>query len=455
MCGYGIGHATPSREEIRPAMPLAALARDLSDAEIELICRQLHRPCRRHRVLTPGVTVRCMAYRGLAPDRSIADTLRHLAAELGPDATTPTPSAFCQARDRLPSGLWPRLLRRKVDDLERRYGRRHLVFGRPLYSVDGSTLSMPDTRSLLGAFGRAKTRHGPSRFPVGRFTVILRHGLETVVDYRLGRYRTGEDEQFHQMWNGLPSGAICLWDTKFGSFYNIATLRARGIDSLGPLHQRRDPERLIRAGRPIGRDEWIVSFGLAPALRRRYLDPTLPETIEVRLIRVRFRRGRQWHTLWLVTTLMDPKQYPRRALVRLYRKRWGIETRFGALKTILHMNVLRSQSAAAIRSEVAASVLAHNLVWTVIHDACHDAPRQAERVSFTSAVRTIVAFSPALRFTDGLARARTYVRMLADIRRHRNPYRPHRIEPRAVKRDPVRYNFLTISRDKARLKCLT
>jgi len=454
MCRKSIDRTSTSPQEFRRTFPLAALGEFLSDAEIETIVRQ-YRKTFRHRVFTPGLTVRAMVQRGLFPDRSIRALFAELAPHFPPGTDTPTASAFCQARARLPRKIWPTLIRRRAEDLERSAGRRHLFHGRPLYVVDGSSVSMPDTPSLRRAYGRASTRHGPSRFPVARLTLLLRHGTEAVVDYRLDRYRSSEDHHFQQMWDHLPSGSICLHDRKFGSFYTIAKLTAKGVDLVGRLHQRRDPERLIRAGRKIGRNEWIVPFRLAPQLRRRYNDPSLPEVVMVRLIRVCFRRGEHVHVLWLYTTLLDPVAFPRAQFVRLYRRRWGIETRFGSLKTVLKLNVLRSTTPAHVRSEVAATILAHTLVWTVIHQAVRGTSTPPDRVSFTGAVRTIVAFSPVLRLADEVQRVGLYVRMLRHIRTDVNLYRPNRIEPRLVKRDPVRYHFLMISRDEARQKCLS
>ena len=67
----------------------------------------------------------------------------------------------------------------------------------------------------------------------------------------------------------------------------------------------------------------------------------------------------------------------------------------------------------------------------------------------------MLAFSTALRHTDPARRRLLYAQMLRQIARRRNPYRPGRAEPRLIKRDPVRYNYLRIPRDEARRKCLS
>jgi hypothetical protein len=71
--------------QIRKSLQLACLARLLTDAEIEGICREFgHRW--RDRKLPPGTTVRSMVYRGLHPDHSIAGMLADLSAGMESDA---------------------------------------------------------------------------------------------------------------------------------------------------------------------------------------------------------------------------------------------------------------------------------------------------------------------------------------------------------------------------------
>jgi hypothetical protein len=396
-----------------------------------------------------------MVYRGLHPDRSIRATLLDLAA--GDERLTRPPAgpSWCEARDRLPKALWPELIDVSIARLDRLVGQQSLFRGRPVYIADGSTLSMPDAPSLVRTFGRAGNRHGRSRFPVARITFVIRWGAEAVTAYRLGRYRESEDVQFRALWDAIPGGSICLFDRHFTSFYHLAKLPRRGVDCLGPLNARRDPRRLISQGRRLGKNEWLVPLELSPQLRKKYDDPSLPERLWVRLLRVRFRRGCKKHTLWLVTTLTEVRLYPLKLLAELYRDRWGIETRIGSLKTTLQMSVLRSQTAAHVRSEVAAIVLAHNLVWTLIHQAAQETGTPAARISFTGAVQSVMAFSGALRYAAPAARRIIYRRMLQAIARNVNPDRPGRVEPRLVKRDPVQYCFLMIPRDKARQKCLS
>lgn len=451
---YAIVKPEEPHHYFRHSLSLDALEELLPDKHIDLICKQLgHKWRRRH--LPPALTVRSMIRRGLNSDRSIAATVADLVASGAVNTDSLSDSAWCQARSRLPQQLWGELLGLTARRLRRSFGRKHLWFGRPVFIADGSTVSMPDEPSLVDTFGYTNTKHGPSRFPVAQITFITVAGVQAVWDYRLDDYRTDERAQFHAMWHKLPSGCICLLDRKFCSFYNLAKLRQRSIGVLSPLHQRRDPNKLIRNGRAIGNDEWAVPLDLWPQTRKQYDDPSLPNRLWVRLIRVRYCRGQKRCCLWLVSTLMDEVRYPCNELVDLYRKRWGIETRIGSLKTTLEMSVLRSKSPGNIRSEIAATIIAHNLVWTLIHQAAEKTDTSVSRISFSGAIKTVLAFSTMLRLTATSKRCQLYAQMLRHIARNTNHHPFNRVEPRLVKRERRRYAFLQTTRAKARKKCLT
>lgn len=449
---YRIVASPHPAKAFRKSVQLAALAKLLPDEAIEAVCRQV-RHTWRERQFPPGVTVRSMIYRGLHPDHSIAAMLADLSALSGPEAAIPTDSAWCQARSRLPESVLTRLIGQEACRCRRLFGPQHRWHHRQVFRIDGSTVSMPDTPSLVKAFGYTDGRHGRSRFPVARVTFIELAGLDIIWDYRLDRYKCSEEAQLYDMWETLPYGCICLLDRKFCSFYNLAKLRQRRIDVITPLHQRRDPAKLIKQGRPCGKNQWLVPLELNAQSRRQYHDPSLPKVLWVRLIRVALWGGKH---RWLVTTLLDTVEYPRQQIIQEYRVRWGVETRIGSLKTTLEMNVLRGKSPNAVRREVASIVLGHNLVWRRIHEAAAVTQTPAQDISFAGAVKAVLAFSAAILLAPAPASAEHLeAKLLQHIARHTNHHPFGRVEPRRVKRHTVRYPYLQEPRWKARLKCLS
>jgi IS4 transposase len=92
----------------------------------------------------------------------------------------------------------------------------------------------------------------------------------------------------------------------------------------------------------------------------------------------------------LFTTLLDPSEAPAEDLAYAYAQRWEIETAFAELKT--HQRgahtVLRSKSPALVEQEIWGHLCCHYAIRTLMFEAAHDAKVDADRVSFTAALRT-------------------------------------------------------------------
>src|SRR5262249_46595379 len=137
----------------------------------------------------------------------------------------------------------------------------------------------------------------------------------------------------------MQVGDVLVGDRAFGSFAHVALCRGRGLHAVFRAHQRRrhttGPDRLVRYPKPARRPPWMAA--------EEY--DALPGEIEVREIRVRVRTpGRRLRTLVLVTTLLDRRRYPARAIARIYEQRWRVETNLAYLKTTMGMDVLKSRT---------------------------------------------------------------------------------------------------------------
>ena len=170
----------------------------------------------------------------------------------------------------------------------------------------------------------------------------------------------------------------------------------------------------------------------------------LPAQITVRIIRftatIRGFRGRR---ITLVTTLLDPKLYPASELVGLYARRWRLELCLRDLKTTMGMEVLRCQTPDMAEKELLAYLVAHNLVRGVMAEAVARDPVDLERVSFKGSLDALRQYSQAMAQARSRKRRRQLWEdllrnLVGDLIRDR----PHRTEPRAVKRRPKPYPLL-------------
>jgi len=422
----------------------------LSDSEIFTLCDILEHQWRTS-PLSPPVMVRSLVYRSLNPDKSIRQIVEELiAGDMLRGEQTITKSAWCQARSRLPEAMLGKLLENTLTLAMDRFGSTYRWHGREVYLVDGSTISMPDEPELVEAFGYIKGKHGNSRFPVARIVALLHAATRMIAQFRIAHNQTSELELFRQMMSLIAPGSIWVGDVYYSTFPDFVFSLRCGVDWVTRLHQRRDAQRLIEKALPLGEDDWLVEFEASQPVLRKYKDKALPKTITVRLIRHRYRDRGKLRTLWLVTSLLDPEAYPGKDIIALYRQRWGIETHYSYLKGTLELSVLRSKTPENIRREVGAIMLAHNLIWWLMHEAGAAADIPVDRISFKGTIQTVLAHGHRLRTAQPHQRQHLYCFLLQRISTHINKHRPGRHEPRLIKRDPARYNYLRTSREEAR-----
>jgi hypothetical protein len=103
------------------------------------------------------------------------------------------------------------------------------------------------------------------------------------------------------------------------------------------------------------------------------------------------------------------------------------------------------------RKEVLAYLIAHNLVRCVMAEAAlvHDAT--LNRLSFKGTLDALRQYSAAIaRARSRKLRRQLWQDLLVNLVRDAVPCRPHRREPRALKRRPKQYPLLTRPRDQFR-----
>lgn len=156
----------------------------------------------------------------------------------------------------------------------------------------------------------------------------------------------------------------------------------------------------------------------------------------------------------LVTSLTDARQVSKRELLALYRSRWQVELDLRAIKTVMQMEVVRCKSPPMVEKEIAAHLLAYNLVRSVMAKAAYLAGILPRQLSFKGVLQLLRAFEQNLRHSPCARLVIRQAHLLAGIAQMKLHYRPWRVEPRAVKRRPKTYKWLTEPRNIVRARLL-
>jgi len=154
--------------------------------------------------------------------------------------------------------------------------------------------------------------------------------------------------------------------------------------------------------------------------------------------------------VWFVTSLLDPAAYPAKEIVELYARRRRIETLLGQFKVRLSADVLRSKTPDGVLKELAARMVALNVVRAIMLEAAAAHGQDPLTLSFAHALRAVLAFAPALATAPAWKLPAIYEAMLSEIAARRVPLRPGRLEPRAVRREKKHYPRLRVTREQWR-----
>jgi hypothetical protein len=437
----------------REGLPFLAI---LSRSFVAAACRAWGHQWR-ERIDLPWITLSLFLSQVLSDDHSCdeaVDRFQRYRYDQGLPPVSPETTSYCDARLRLPEGVFWDLVRRTGHAIHRKADPSWLFHGRSVKIADGSTVVLPDTTRNQRAYPQPSQQPVGLGFPIARILVVFSLAVGTVLEAAMGRYQgkqTSELALLRMIIDAFQPGDIVLADRFFCSYWVIAALQARGVDVVVRLHQCRRAD--FRRGRRLGREDHLVSWpkpDRVPDWMSRAEYEAMPAQLTVRQTRVRVRdQTKRVRQLVIVTTLRDAGTYPAPELGGLFRQRWHAELDLRSLKTHMHMEMLRTQSPEMVRKEVAVHLLAYNLIRGIMAEAARSERIPPRRLSFKGSLHTVREFE-AVHLYDPERIAADLPRLVNLIGKKRVGDRPDRYEPRAVKRRPKPHPLLRMTRRRAK-----
>jgi len=394
----------------------------------------------------------------LSPAVSCREILRKIQGWCAADNLTVPDSntgGYCKARKRLDAHKLRTIHRLSADRLEARVSDNQLWCGRRVKVVDGTGLSMPDTPKNQRAFPQPTTQKPGCGFPVVKLVACFSLHSGALIDWVEGTLKNHDYALFSKFLHVFEPGEIVLADRGFCAFDGIARLLHRGVDSVMRLHQGRSHD--FREGKRLGRNQRLVQWN-KPKKKPRTISASewnkLPDSINVRYVKIHvLTRGFRTQQIIVVTTLLDHHIYDEDALGELYFRRWSVELFFRDIKITLGMDVLRCNTPEMVRKEIIMHAIAYNLIRALMQQAAATYQLDLTRISFKGTVDTLRQWTDVLNAAANNKRefARLKDQLLALLAEDLVPLRPHRVEPRAVKRRPKNYQRLTKPRHEMRV----
>ena len=301
-----------------------------------------------------------------------------------PGKPTIAPSAIPPARDRLGESPMAWLFAHSANHWAHKSADRDRWRGLAIYGVDGTTLRVADSEENREHFGLASGgNRGSSGYPLVRMAGLMALRSHELAAASFGPYKNSEHHYAADLWPCVPEHSLLIMDRNFWSANILLPLQQDGEERHWLLRAKSN-----MGGRVIKRlssKQELREFRVSSEARAK--NPSLPHTFIARIIQYQ-RKG--FRPQKLITSLLDPKQYPRAELVDMYHERWEIELGYGEIKTDMLGSVpLRSKSVDRVRQEIWGLLIAYNLIRLEMARIADEAGVPSRRISFVMVFRMI------------------------------------------------------------------
>ncbi len=272
------------------------------------------------------------------------------------DTQSFTKSAFVQRRKKIK----PELFKHLSDNLIKEFYTDNddaiqLWKGFRLLAIDGSRITLPDTKELETLYGRTKNQN-KTGVVQARVSVLYDVLNQLVIDGKLSSLSVGETKLALEHHRFCKKSDLIIYDRGYPSFDLVNQHYTKGINFL--IRCKIDFNKVIYKFYQSGASSTIVK--IYPGKNTKTTDkPYSKDTSEeVRLIRVVLSSG---ETEILMTSLTNVIEYPNSLFKDLYFLRWGIETFYDELKNKIKAEHFSGYSEHSILQDFYGSLFVSNI----------------------------------------------------------------------------------------------
>jgi hypothetical protein len=224
-----------------------------------------------------------------------------------------------------------------------------------LLAVDGTRISLPDTKELRAIYGATKNQT-ETTVAQARMSVLYDVLNNYVIDGKMAALSTGEKSLAIEHLQYAKNGDLVIYDRGYPSFDLIYEHLQLEIDCL-----IRVKVGFSQATKDfIESDKYSSVIDMKPgknvSLKNKSYSKN--DSVKVRLIRVDLPDG----TIeLLMTTLLCSKSYPTGIFKDLYFKRWGVENFYDELKNKIKLELFSGYSDQCIQQDFYAALFIANI----------------------------------------------------------------------------------------------
>lgn len=267
----------------------------------------------------------------------------------------------------------------------------------PVYIIDGSSVTVAYSHSILEAYPQYENHNGKAHYPLVRVGVAVHAKSGVALRPAFGPFNGSKAVSEHAfvepLLEQLPKGSITLADRYYGCFYFTERTSARGIQTVVRVKDSICKKLLGGSFADSASGERKVVWLPSAHDKKRNPNYSSHRGISGRCVWHTIRhRGKKPITLFLFTTtslsLLE--------VVKLYGLRWDVETDLADIKTTLKMSFLTAKSPEVLEKEIILGLVAYNLVRRLMVLAARKLKTTVRELSFSNALRSVRALGSYL-----------------------------------------------------------
>jgi hypothetical protein len=380
--------------------------------------------------------------------RSLSVEVRHFFERFSPENTC-TKQAFCEQRAKLKPAFFHDCNNVLTSGFYRHYGEHVKRWkGMILYAVDGSSVPLPETQALRGAFGVAINQVPGKSSVTARICLLydVLNGL--IVKGYIHSYDVSEEDAVPECLSDVAlTDRLLLFDRGYPSFRLMYLLVQRSAKFVMRVQRNASDavKRFLASHSTDMVTAWRPSYKSLRKLSAMGISISKEASIPVRMVKVLLDTV---ETEVLITNLYDRTVYTKEDLKQVYHLRWSVETGYGYLKEELELGQFSGIRSVCIEQDFAATIFLFNLQSLVEKPSEPYVKAVSRRRKYRYKVNKNVSWGLLKDRVVRLFICQDSRHILHELEklfaRHLEPIRPDRKYPRVKKRKPqVKYYTLT------------
>lgn len=249
-------------------------------------------------------------------------------------------------------------------------------------AIDGTKVTVPRSDDILEHFKPPKSKAGFGHYPQALMVTAINVFTGQPVIAEIANHRASERDLLMEILNQFSPTDLSLLDRGFGGDWVFLSFEEKNQNYLVRMKGGKTAAIYVQKFLESGKKSQIVTLWVKNEEGEK-------KEIKLRLVRGPF--DSEGKRIVFATNLLDEKLYSHKSILKLYRRRWGVETMYARSKNLLKLEQFHSRNYNGVMQEIFANLIIISLTAYLIFQTIKTfgMDPEIEEPSFKNAARVV------------------------------------------------------------------